>query len=919
MAIVNDKQILERWIRHRDASAFQALVATHAGMVFATCCRLLGNGTDAEDVTQECFQTLALCARPPRGHLGAWLHRVATNLALKQIRSEARRRRREASFSGGQSTCSEANWNEVYALVDEAIACLPKKNREALIAHFLEAKTHTAIGEELGLPRQTVTNRIQRGLYLLRERLKDSGVTIPAAALSTLLASEAAEAVPASVLTGLGKLALSGSCITEVGVSHTIGQFIGVLAMKKVVTGVVFVIVFAALWVLDHEEPPGSEIVDGKQNVVSKLLPGKAVSIVQEPDGAETMTSVEAEGVGLAAELEVISEEGSWSGRPGEIESIDDYCSLSGMVVDFLGWPVAGASVTVVASGLGLPGDLIPSDAVELLMSREADRIYRAKSDANGRYRIQGIVFAGEALVSASAPSQGGAANTLILQPGDEVEEHDIQLPEIGAVVLGRIVTATGSPVQDATVTIGRNNGPELLARPFQLGTVGRTDHEGKFMLGFDRQVSAFMPVRLRVNSKTYGEAVFTRVPVNEYTELVLRDTGTLSGHVQWDDGTPASGVFIVLRPSFRTNSGTSRTVGAGPLYSSETLDDGSYEIEGIASSENEEDRFYYAITVMDRLGSILSQHRSDGVKFTPGESATWDKTLYDLVTVTGRVVGESSGRGLRDVEVSIVAAPDHTRSAVARTDETGAFNIQVPGGADKYLVVPHYFGVFDSQKTEEFGVSRTIVPGETVFLELSLPETLSASFEIVDLDGLAVEGASVRPWSKGETFSRSIDSPVSTGANGLYSWSGFPPHAENWVKVEKEGYTSAKSPVFTGEPGDALPLETVVLLPETGLEGRVIDVSGAPFANGTVVVLTNVDGMRKQTNVRSNDRGAFMSLGEIPPGFMELKLVMYRDSDFYPDSDSDTRAYTKNIGRVELTAGYVLDLGDVVLEQEEF
>ncbi|MCH9057310.1 MAG: hypothetical protein IIB55_01640, partial [Planctomycetes bacterium] len=43
----------------RDAEAFAEIVTRHAGMVFATCNRILGDRAAAEEVAQECFLALA--------------------------------------------------------------------------------------------------------------------------------------------------------------------------------------------------------------------------------------------------------------------------------------------------------------------------------------------------------------------------------------------------------------------------------------------------------------------------------------------------------------------------------------------------------------------------------------------------------------------------------------------------------------------------------------------------------------------------------------------------------------------------------------------------------------------------------------------------------------------------------------------
>jgi hypothetical protein len=49
----SDSALLENWVTRRDAEAITAIVARHSRMVFATCRRILGNPSDAEDVAQE--------------------------------------------------------------------------------------------------------------------------------------------------------------------------------------------------------------------------------------------------------------------------------------------------------------------------------------------------------------------------------------------------------------------------------------------------------------------------------------------------------------------------------------------------------------------------------------------------------------------------------------------------------------------------------------------------------------------------------------------------------------------------------------------------------------------------------------------------------------------------------------------------
>ncbi len=90
-----DILLIERWIRRRDAEAFNEIVLRYSALVYGTCRRVLRNHADAEDVTQDCFLHLARTDSPPRRSLGGWLHALATHRAIDRLKSKVRRRRRE--------------------------------------------------------------------------------------------------------------------------------------------------------------------------------------------------------------------------------------------------------------------------------------------------------------------------------------------------------------------------------------------------------------------------------------------------------------------------------------------------------------------------------------------------------------------------------------------------------------------------------------------------------------------------------------------------------------------------------------------------------------------------------------------------------------------------------------------------------
>src|SRR5437868_12533915 len=94
---LTDRELLERFLSHRDESAFTFLVRRHGPMVFGVCRRVLGNSHEAEDVFQATFLVLVRRMRSIRRResLGSWLYGVAQRIGLRARTQLAARRRRE--------------------------------------------------------------------------------------------------------------------------------------------------------------------------------------------------------------------------------------------------------------------------------------------------------------------------------------------------------------------------------------------------------------------------------------------------------------------------------------------------------------------------------------------------------------------------------------------------------------------------------------------------------------------------------------------------------------------------------------------------------------------------------------------------------------------------------------------------------
>ena len=85
IAGLSDRQLLERFLTRRDASAFEAMVARHGPMVLAVCRGVLRDEHATEDAFQATFLILVRKAGAIRGRaaLGGWLYRVAHRVAVQ--------------------------------------------------------------------------------------------------------------------------------------------------------------------------------------------------------------------------------------------------------------------------------------------------------------------------------------------------------------------------------------------------------------------------------------------------------------------------------------------------------------------------------------------------------------------------------------------------------------------------------------------------------------------------------------------------------------------------------------------------------------------------------------------------------------------------------------------------------------------
>jgi RNA polymerase sigma-70 factor (ECF subfamily) len=172
-----DDELVARATRG-DRRALELLLDRHADRVHAVCRRIVGHPEDALDATQEALIAVArgITRFDGRAAFTTWLHRIATNAALDELR---RRKRRpvaaDAPFHEHPDTRSSVE-DRVGARVDvdAALAQVPEDFRVPVVLRDLCDLDYADIAEVLDLPPGTVRSRISRGRRALAAAL---GVT----------------------------------------------------------------------------------------------------------------------------------------------------------------------------------------------------------------------------------------------------------------------------------------------------------------------------------------------------------------------------------------------------------------------------------------------------------------------------------------------------------------------------------------------------------------------------------------------------------------------------------------------------------------------------------------------------------------------------------------------------------------------
>ena len=172
-----------------DDRALGLVYDRYGSLVYGLARRVTSSTAAAEEITQEVFVQFWEHADrfdAAKGSLRAFLGAITHRRSVDWVRSEARRREREARTSQDAATgtvatvvdiTTELGAQDTAARVRAAVETLPLEQREAVVLAYFGGLTFREVATSLGIPEGTAKSRLRLALGKLSAVLSAQGVT----------------------------------------------------------------------------------------------------------------------------------------------------------------------------------------------------------------------------------------------------------------------------------------------------------------------------------------------------------------------------------------------------------------------------------------------------------------------------------------------------------------------------------------------------------------------------------------------------------------------------------------------------------------------------------------------------------------------------------------------------------------------
>ena len=167
-----------------DASAFECIYRLHSRRAYNLCLRMVGNATEAEDLTQDIFLQVFRKIHTFRGQaaFSTWLHRLAVNIVLMRLRKKKPAQTsleeaigpneeigKPAKDFGGLDLRLSGLMDRLN--IDRAVGQLPMGYRSVFVLHDIQGYVHNEIAEILGCSVGNSKSQLHKARRRLRQEL----------------------------------------------------------------------------------------------------------------------------------------------------------------------------------------------------------------------------------------------------------------------------------------------------------------------------------------------------------------------------------------------------------------------------------------------------------------------------------------------------------------------------------------------------------------------------------------------------------------------------------------------------------------------------------------------------------------------------------------------------------------------------
>src|SRR5918998_1200639 len=170
-------------VQDGDPRAFELVFGRHGGAAFSLAYRMLGDRTNAQDVSQEAFLSIwrsKMRYQADRGSVRTWVLGIVHHRAIDALRRNLVHARRRTSaegieerFEATERTDVEVARREEARGVRAALATLPAEQSRVIELAYFGGFSHSKIADMLGMPIGTVKGRMRLGLDKLRRELAE--------------------------------------------------------------------------------------------------------------------------------------------------------------------------------------------------------------------------------------------------------------------------------------------------------------------------------------------------------------------------------------------------------------------------------------------------------------------------------------------------------------------------------------------------------------------------------------------------------------------------------------------------------------------------------------------------------------------------------------------------------------------------